>query len=374
MKMRKITASILAVTMLAGMTACSDVSENTVSENVITNETTSAETTTASETSEAITSEIPAEETASQTAEETTMPTNDEAADTTKTNGTYYTTGDEVEFDLNSDGENEKITYTISNDGEFDFADLSVNGMFHQIYFPTESFLICDIDPTDKYYEIAVSSTGMSADYSTDFLRYDNGELYWIGNVNDTIDGSSESEFNLVDSFGKSLKINGDGTITAAKRLSLFQTWYADADYRLNNDTNTLEETTDMYYPYGEALKDDYNAVSSKIYESWSASYTSQAIGLYSQADTSSEIISFEPQKFVATATDDKNWVYLAGETGVGGWLYYENNNTYDEFGAIYEFGNNAYIDASTGERFIDGFNEEGTYYTNIFCDLLMYD
>ena len=215
----------------------------------------------------------------------------------------------------------------------------------------------------------------MSDDYTTDFLRYDNGELYLIGSVEDTVDGTAEFNFNLVDSFGESLKINGDGTITAAKRLSLFQTWYAYSTYRINNETNTLEETQDMYYPYGEEFKDDYVTVSSKIYdENCSASYTSKAVNLYSEPDISSDTIAFDAQNFAATATDNRNWVYLTGENGVSGWLYYENNNTYGEYGEIIEFGNNAFIDAVTGERYIDGFNEEGTYYADIFCGLLMYD
>ena len=381
MKTKKITAAILAVTMLAGMTACSDASNETTADTAVQSVSeTASETVSEADTAAETTAAEADSETAAATAAETEAPVEDTSAqndDETKTNGEYHTYGDEVEFDLNSDGENEIITYTLSNDGDFDYADLSVNGMLHQMYFPAESYLICDIDPTDKYYEIAFSSTGMSDDYSTDFLRYDNGELYWLGNVGDTVDGSAESDFNLVDSFGKSLKINGDGTITAAKRLSLFQTWYADATYKLNNDANTIEEIQGMYYPYGEALKDDYSAVSSKIYDSnenWPASHTSQTVNLYSQPDTSSDTVVFEAQNFAATATDDKNWIYLVGESGVSGWLYYENNNTYDEYGQIMEFGNNAFIDAATGERFIDGFNEEGTYYTDIFCGLLMYD
>ena len=371
MKIKRITAALLALTMVAGMTACSKTSEETTteitSENVIEEtsaqteaaETTAADTTEKTETTEAATEAAPAENTDTET----------------KINGEFYTSGEEIEFDLNSDGEKEKITYTLANDGEFDYAELYVNDAFHQMYFPVESFLICDIDPTDNYFEIGVSSIGMSSDYSTDFLRYDNGGLYWIGNVEDTVDGASETEFTLVDSFGESLKINGDGTITAAKRLSLFQTWYAYSTYKLNNETNTLDEIQDMYYPYGKDLMDDYNAVSSKIYnENLPASYTSQAINLYSSPDTSSDTVAFDAQKFVATATDNMNWVYLVGENGTSGWLYYENNNVYDEFGGISEFGNNAFIDAVTGERFIDGFNEEGTYYASIFCELLMYD
>lgn len=370
MKTKKITAALLSLMLVTGTTACTPVPVDT-NVNVISE-------ITAAPVSEEASEEISTEETVAAETQESadiSEEISSEPSNETSDPGVckLYPCNEEFEIDLNSDGVMERILYTIKEGEDFDSAELTVEDKFHLIDMPIESFLICDIDTSDNFLEIGVSSTGWSSDYATDFLRYDNGELYYLGCVGDSVDGAAEFNFSLVDSFGKPLTVNGDGTVTAAKRLSIFQSWYANSTYKLNNDI--LEEVQDMYYPYGEELKDDFNGVSSKIYdENWPASYTSKDINLYTKPDTSSETVAFAAQKFAATATDNKNWVYLTGEDGTSGWLYYENNNTYDDFGNIAEFGNNAYIDAVTGERFIDGFNEEGTYYAEIFCGLLMYD
>ncbi|MBP3310079.1 MAG: hypothetical protein J6L05_04625 [Ruminococcus sp.] len=297
-------------------------------------------------------------------------------AETAKTKGEYFSYNDEISFDLNSDGEKEKITYTADCEDYYNLATLTVNDAQYEMWGSIESLLICDIDPEDKYFEIGISTLGASQDYATDFLRYDNGELYSIGSVEDTVDGYAEYAAYISDVSGESLKINGDGTVTASKRLHLFQTWFAYTTYRLNPETGMLEEIKGIYYPYGEELKDDYNAVSSKIYiQNRTPSFTSKTVNLYSEMDRSSEPVVFEAQNFAATATDEKNWVYLVGESGAKGWLYYEDNCIYNENGEVIYFdedGNqirydNAFIDAVTGERY-------GSYSEDVFCSRIYYD
>jgi len=276
-------------------------------------------------------------------------------------------------FDLDSDGTEEKIEVYPDPDESY-YLNLTINGktieagMDPDSEFPVKEILICDIDESDKFHEIAICGGMFGNGISSSFFRYENGELYNIGKVRDCIDGNYEYPSHLIDSLGESLKINGDGTISAAKRLELFQSWTAYATYKYDSETKTLTDVTTMYYPYGDELMNDYEAVSSKIYiDHLEPSYTTKTINLYSENDKNSKIVEFEPQKFVATATDDKNWVYLVGESGVSGWLYYENNRTYDEELDIERDNDSAFVDAVTGERYRNFDNE-------MFKNKLVYD
>ena len=247
--------------------------------------------------------------------------------DETRTNGEYHTYGEEIMFDLNSDGEKEKITYNYKKKDTGEVIDyvavLNVNGSEHEIGEQLDNFIICDIDPTDKYFEIGLSTRGGSEDYATEFLRYDDGKLYSIGWTPDSVDGNGEYVFELSPAYGSCLKINGDGTVMAAKRLDIFQTWFAYTTYKFNEKTGQLEEVVpDVYYPYGKERMNDYTGLSSELYvQEDRSTHTTVTFTLYSEMDETSETVTLEPQSIVVTATDNKGWIYIIGESGIGGWL-----------------------------------------------------
>lgn len=356
MKFKKLYIAAVAV-MLSGMTACGAATEIISEEKVETVLITEApvsdtESETAAETS-AETSK--ADEKASETAEETEAEANSDTSAETEVQtegdlvpsgsaGSYYTSSETpVSIDLDMDGTDEIIEYVVGpEDSEGEYY-LSVNDIQYNLYdiwgyyAPIDLIYICDIDTSDNYYEIAVSTHGPSTDYSTAFFRYDSYGLTYMGNVGDTIAGDQEYVFSIVDQHGESLTVNGDGTVTAAKRLDVFQTWFAYTTYKYDNDSGCFIEIADqLYYPYGEERMNDYDSVSAQINESWGVSSSTETVNLYSEMSIDSEAVAFEPQKFVATATDNISWVYIVGESGVSGWLYCDSYFNY--------------IDAATGE------------------------
>ena len=116
-----------------------------------------------------------------------------------------------------------------------------------------------------------MSTSRNTNDSYTEFLRYADGELKYLGKVSDSVSAEDEDattfELSKLYGAGESLVINDDGTIKASKRLSIFQTWFAYTSYKLNPETCRIEEIVpDVYYPYGEELKDDYATVSKMLH------------------------------------------------------------------------------------------------------------
>ncbi|MBQ8569015.1 MAG: hypothetical protein IJ446_07345 [Oscillospiraceae bacterium] len=370
MNFKKLSAAAAALLMLSGMTACGSSSESGSDEKIETvviteppvSETssdTSAETEavsesvvsseTESETSSESTEEIVTEETSaeaepvSETVPETSAENNTGAE---AVSGGYYSSSETpVSFDLDMDGTDEIIEYVISPDDTEGEYYLSVNDIQFNLYdiwpyyAPIDRICICDMDTSDNYHEIAVSTSGPSVDYSTAFFRYDSNGLTYMGEVGDTIAGDMEYEMSIVDQNGESLTVNGDGTVTAAKRLDIFQTWFAYTTYEYSNEAGCFIELADfLYYPYGEDRMNDYESVSTQISESWEISSSREPINIYSEMSFECEPVVFEPQKFVATATDNITWVYIVGESGASGWIYCDDSTYFN------------YIDSVTGE------------------------
>ena len=110
-------------------------------------------------------------------------------------------------------------------------------------------------------------------------------------------------------------------------------------------------------------LKDNINTLYEKIYSERPASYTTKAINLYSEPNKNSKTVAFAAQEYIASATDDKNWVYLIGKDGSKGWLYCDDRSIYDENGDMVEYvDGNGFIDAVTGESLGDIFKEIFVY------------
>ena len=255
-----------------------------------------------------------------------------------------YTSSATAEADLDGDGTPDKISFTPSkDDDDYICSKLNVNGTESESLFQTpDCFWICDIDTTDNLLEIGVSSVGMSDDYETEFYRLENGTLKSIGSIGSMIEGAFESPFALAPERGVSPVFNGDGSITANYRLDIFQTWFAKTTYRYDPASDAIKECGDMYYPYGKDKADDYKKAFDAVYAGADGELniptTKAEIGLYSDTDKSSSAVKLAPQQFMATATDNKNWVYIVGEDGTKGWLYIEEWDTA--------------TDASTGESF----------------------
>ncbi len=222
--------------------------------------------------------------------------------------------GTEFNADLNGDWIEDTIYYNIEmrQDNGFDYEMplLKVNGTEYDYKYLEENFgvylstcshigyYMIDLDASDHYREIAILDEGPSDDPVTHFFRYDNEELIYCGNVTDF-----PSNFRFFS--------NGRGAVTARKRLSILQTWYASADWRLNESGFLEEQEADRYYPY------QYETEESRT------NYAREDLILFRLPDKGSDVVTIKKgEKLQLTATDNKNWVEITTEGGTIGWFY----------------------------------------------------
>lgn len=221
--------------------------------------------------------------------------------------------GTEFSADLNGDKVVDTVYYGIEkieehgfgyevpflrlNDTDYDYKYLEERFGVYIGNCSKIGYYILDIDISDPYREIAILDEGPSDDPVTHFFRYTDEELQYCGFVTD---------------FPDNFHPQGDGAITAKKRLSILQTWWADATWKLN-DNNVLEEQpSEIYYPYQYYSSDGSTT-----------NYTKNDLSLFQKPDQSSEaVIIKKGEAFHLTATDDLNWIEITSESGAKGWFF----------------------------------------------------
>lgn len=227
--------------------------------------------------------------------------------------------GETAIIDLNGDGENDIINYTLqqsdsTNYGNDAVKSLTISGeefakensdnplgsLGVQIFYPDNQwYFIVDIDAYDSYREIAIADLGPSDDLTTSFFRYDGEKLEYIGYVTGfpTDEGYS---------------MNGKGEIHSKGRLALLQYWTATFTWRLNEVGKLLSVKEDLYYP-DKFVVDEEKPILLK-----------EKLMVYKDRDLSSETMLMEPSEEGVTfpITDNENWVLLRMADGSEGWFY----------------------------------------------------
>ena len=230
--------------------------------------------------------------------------------------------GETVIIDLNGDGEDEIINYSLKkvHDDSYSYYkvnNLTISGVEYakedsenplgslgmNIYYPdVQWYFIVDIDASDDYKEIAIADAGPSDDPTTSFLRYDGSELEYIGYV---------TGYPTDDTYS----MDGKGTIHSKGRLDLLQYWTAIFTWKLGSEGKLVSVEQDLYSPISYDSEEN-NPVLLK-----------QEIKAYTEKNLSSKTIVMEPsdQPITFPLTDNKNWVLMHREDGTEGWLYIEN-------------------------------------------------
>ena len=328
----------LAVSLIVG--AVSDVKSEDESISV----TESAKTVSIVATSEEV-RETP-EVTETSAAEDFTVPSEEMSAETSPPEDFFaydgshehtvpvsFSSDEKVYADLNGDGTDEEILFSLGDDAAAS-SYLYVNGTEYECRsYSLNCFWLCDIDSADGFIELAVSEYGASNDFETYFYRFDGDVLYDIGAVANLIDDTVERGYGV--ELGIPTIFYGDGTISTARRLDIFQTWSAETIYTYSDEAGCICEYSSMYYPYyegnSESFLDVYAMFSSLSGDSEPPPFpeVTETLYLYEQSDVLSAPVEFAPQRFAATATDNSCWVYLVGENGAKGWLYLPNGDEY---------------------------------------------
>lgn len=230
--------------------------------------------------------------------------------------------GESAQYDLDGDGTADEVYYAVSEDtqdadGAWTGAiptSLTVNGaeflttdqenaFSNYDIWPenpdTDYYYLVDLDSSDGYLELAICDYG-SNDYRTTYLfRYDQGSLTYLG----AISGLPADEETVY---------HGDGTVSAADRLQIFQTWSAVVTYALED--GQMSQLIEMVEP----IANDGDVC------------LTQTIEAYTEADQSSDTVTLTASEEPVTfpQTDTQSWVEVVLADGTTGWLYLENYTT----------------------------------------------
>lgn len=156
-------------------------------------------------------------------------------------------------MDLDGDGEDEEISYSFAGD-EYDDGTLTINvgdeSLDIKLYSGIDALYAARLGGDYDVIYLMAGEYGMSADYYTYVIRYDENGLKQIGGIGE---------------LPEELKLNG-GTITANVRGNKIQTWFRDSDFviahemRYDEDYNMLPENYYVaevprtYYPMNTAV------------------------------------------------------------------------------------------------------------------------
>ena len=181
---------------------------------------------------------------------------------------------------------NEKVFYSLD---DFKINEVSYKVAINDDVYednPDEySYIIVDLDKSDKQKEIVLKIEGPSDDPCAYFYTYKNG-LVSLGFAPTNINYTS---------------FDGKGNIYGDVRLDILQTWFAPETWSLKNN-NIIRNTDHIYYPrpWTVTLKVD--------------------LPVYKDMN-SKETTTIKPQKVTITQTDNKQFCYLEAEDGSKGWF-----------------------------------------------------
>lgn len=235
--------------------------------------------------------------------------------------------GEEVQVDLDGDGELETLTITTkqveqkSGDSRWKETVLSslvidgkefikksaaesnsLNVPNVVLYTPEgEHYFLADLNASDGKLEIGLLDYGPSYDLTTTYLRYENGQLTSLG----TVPGFPNQDSSILD---------GKGNVTTPGRLSLLQNWQAPFVYQLKG--NALEKAPQSWY--------------TPIDQPEQQVVLKKAIRLYTKPDQKAQATTAQPNQAVTAfpATDNKHWVQVQLADGTEGWFYMEDSAT----------------------------------------------
>ena len=235
--------------------------------------------------------------------------------------------GEEVQVDLDGDGELETLTITTkqveqkSGDSRWKETVLSslvidgkefikksaaesnsLNVPNVVLYTPEgEHYFLADLNASDGKLEIGLLDYGPSYDLTTTYLRYENGQLTSLG----TVPGFPDQDSSILD---------GKGNVTTPGRLSLLQNWQAPFVYQLKG--NALEKAPQSWY--------------TPIDQPEQQVVLKKAIRLYTKPDQKAQATTAQPNQAVTAfpATDNKHWVQVQLADGTEGWFYMEDSAT----------------------------------------------
>ncbi len=211
----------------------------------------------------------------------------------TETDNNYTRTiPQQSDFDLNGDGNTDKIKYHLDKN-EYDFS-ITINGIIikDKGECMANYINIVDIDESDNIKEIAVEEYGPSDDYFTHFYYYDGSKIIKMG----VLGGLT----------GTYKHINGKGLVTSRTRFDSLATWFLKYEYLLT-PTHTLQHIEKPYY---YIVNNEEPATVLKSIHLYAAQNSKKVVA---------KLLPGEKVKFIGA--NDKGWFLVKTTNGKTGWF-----------------------------------------------------
>ncbi len=213
--------------------------------------------------------------------------------------GAFWPAEVDVITHLDSDGELDTVFF-----GEVDFR---INGISYKeqirqdVYEDDDpnfsEFIIVDLDTRDDHRDIGLMVRGPSDDPAVFFYTIRGQDLLKLGTIPTSIHDPAQ-------------QFDGKGRITSTLRLSILQTWFADAEWELTSEPNIRLIAEQMYEP--------------KQYDFMEPVFLKKDLPIYKKIGDAEPFMKLKPQEVEFQSTDNKAWVKVKGLTGDTGWFRVE--------------------------------------------------
>ena len=231
--------------------------------------------------------------------------------ETTKENGNtiyevnkIYNLGQSAKMDVDGDGKKDTITFeSVENElrNGIENFQIVINGnkfVGEGIHFLKE-LMALSLDGKELF--LITYEDGPSGDPLSIFYRYHKGAIEKIGNIFYDIRQCEIKDHEIFGLFS----------------CDLIQTQLAYGSWKINAG-GKLEQV----------VADEYN-----LYNEPNTTTLIKNLPVHKEKNLSSEKSMITPQKISFTKSDAKNWTYVEGADGTGGWVYTNGNRVIEELG-----------------------------------------
>ncbi|MBQ4529458.1 MAG: hypothetical protein IJA36_02440 [Lachnospiraceae bacterium] len=218
----------------------------------------------------------------------------------------HVTNGGSNTLDLDGDGSEDVISYSVDEETKEINLTIKETNFGSQLFelgvdmaeTPINFCYLVDLNESDSYIEIVVADYGLGESYSTNFLRYDKGELIYLGRIYDDFEATT-------------CKLLGDGFIVGREECNIFQSGRLEHEYVLLD--NRIASIVEEWYVMDIREYFDGEEQICKILKD---------VTVYTQDSTASATKVLTPSNGPVTfpVTDDKEWVQLCTADGT---IYY---------------------------------------------------
>ncbi len=232
-------------------------------------------------------------------------------------------TNTETRFDLDGDGTEETIYYSVQPDEAdansvwigarvtsfqvdgVEYAQTALDNPMERFDLWLENpdvdeYFIVDLDASDAYYEIALVDDGSSDCVATHYFRYVEDALVYLGSTSRAPD-EADTVF------------HGDGSVSAMTDLNVMQSWSGLCTYVLEDGQMTLQSG---------------GFVTPVLPDGWTVSFVQDSY-IYASPDRTSEVTTLSAASSITfPSTDGEHWVEIACPDGTGGWVYFSDYST----------------------------------------------